>query len=254
VVVDASQGRLDEVRAAFPAVRWFDYQPPPGVNVSIAHQRNFGVRESRGDIVVFTDAGCSPEPRWLAALVRPLLEEHEDVSVGRAIGRGRVDLYDAIGDADIRYLAEFTTINVALRRSLLDAVGGFDEAFEYGSDIDLSWRLADTGVRIRNTPEALITVDWGTPRRQLRRAWAYGRARARLYRKHPRRLRTCWRTDPAPFAYAAFLIGLPLTAVFPLYPLVLIVPVLRNRRTGAIVTVLDHLVLGAGMLRELVDR
>ena len=45
VVVDASDGRLDLIRRRHePAVRWVQFRPPPGVRVSIPHQRNAGVR------------------------------------------------------------------------------------------------------------------------------------------------------------------------------------------------------------------
>lgn len=253
IVVDASASRLDHVRAANPYVRWLDHQPASVTGGSIPAQRNVGVRAARGDVVVFTDSGCDPQPGWLSKLLWPIQTEGENVSAGRTIGRG-LDLYDADGACPARYLAECPTINMAFRRSVFDAVGGFDESFEYGSDVDFSWRLVDAGMRLRSAPGAILTTDWGSRRRQLRRAWLYGRARARLYRKHPGRLRACWRTDPAPFAYAAFLIGLPVTMAFPLYPALLLVPALRNRRTGALFTVADHLALGAGFLRELARR
>src|SRR5580692_6143719 len=66
VVVDASARRLDYIRQRHEMqVRWIDFQPPPGVRVSIPHQRNVGVRAAYGDIVVFTDAGCLPNEEWL---------------------------------------------------------------------------------------------------------------------------------------------------------------------------------------------
>ena len=53
------------------------FERPPGVRVSIPHQRNVGVAAAHGEIIVFTDAGCRPEPGWLAHLVDPLREgEH----------------------------------------------------------------------------------------------------------------------------------------------------------------------------------
>lgn len=253
IVVDASSRRLDHVRAANPFVRWIDHEPASATRASIPAQRNAGVREARGEVIVFTDSGCEPEPGWLSNLLYPIQAEGEDVSAGRTLGRG-LDLYDADGASPDKYLAECPTINMAFRRRVFEAVGGFDESFAYGSDIDFTWRLVDAGVRLRSAPEAVLTTDWGTRRRQLRRAWLYGRARARLYRKHHGRLRTGWRSDPTPFAYAAFLVGLPLTVVFPPYPLLLLVPALRNRRTGAFFTVADHLVFGAGFLRELAHR
>jgi hypothetical protein len=250
IVVDASRDRLDTARSSHPMLRWLDYRPPSGVRISIPQQRNVGVRESRGEIVIFIDGGCEPQHAWLSNLLRPILAGGEEVAVGRTVGRG-LDLYDADGATPEKYVTEFPTINVAVRRRSLDAVGGFDESFEYGSDVDLSWRLTDAGVRLRSAPDAVVTADWGTPVRQLRRAWSYGRAWARLYRKHRHRLRSAWRDHPVPIGYAAFLVGMPLTVVFRFYPALLVVPAIRNWRTGALLTVADHLVLGAGFLREL---
>src|SRR5439155_13985845 len=90
VVVDASEGRLAAVQRAHPDVRWLDYARPPGVRISIPHQRNAGVRAARGDIIVFTDAGCRPREGWLAALVAPVVDGAEQVaagSVGSPAGR-----------------------------------------------------------------------------------------------------------------------------------------------------------------------
>ena len=251
LVVDASDGRLEHVRHAYPEARWINFRPPATATVSIPHQRNEGVRQADGEVIVFTDTGCLPEPGWATALLAPLLDGSERITVGRTTGRGSVDLYDATGATPPPYLPEAPTINMAFARSAFDAVGGFDESFEYGSDVDFSWRLVDAGFRLRSVPEAVVTADWGSPRRQLKRAWSYGRGRARLYRKHRARIRTGWRTDPVPFAYAAFLLALPVTLVFPLYPALLLLPALRNRRTRSVLTVADHIVLGAGFLREL---
>jgi cellulose synthase/poly-beta-1,6-N-acetylglucosamine synthase-like glycosyltransferase len=254
IVVDASDARLDHIRQAHPEHQWVNYQAPEAVGISIPHQRNVGVHSSHGDIIVFTDSGCLPAPNWARTLLAPVLTGAEEVTAGRTVGRGVLDLYDALGTSPPDYLGECPTINLAFRRRVFDLVGGFDESFEYGSDVDFSWRLVDAGVRLRSVPEAVITTDWGSRRRQLRRAWAYGRARARLYSKHRGRLRTAWRTDPVPFAYALFILSLPLTLWFPSLPALLVIPALRNRRTGITITIADHLVEGAGFLRELVLR
>ena len=45
IVVDASRSRLDDIRLRHEAgVRWVQFEPPPGVQISIPHQRNAGVR------------------------------------------------------------------------------------------------------------------------------------------------------------------------------------------------------------------
>jgi GT2 family glycosyltransferase len=287
LVVDASEGRLDHVRERHAGtVSWLPFRSPADRRTSIPQQRNAGVRAASGDIIVFTDAGCAPEPGWLARLVAPL-RAGEQVTAGATVSsaeHGALDhrgsdhrglnhrgsdhrgLYDRTADelAAERYLPECPTINMAFRREAFDAVGGFDERFAYGSDIDFSWRLNDAGYRIRRVADAVVRHDWGTWRRQLKRSYSYGKARARLYRKHRGRLNTVLRTDPMVVVYPAFLLGLPLTLFFPLYPALLypallypallVIPAWRNRSHGCLRVLVDHLTFGLGVLAELAGR
>jgi GT2 family glycosyltransferase len=257
VVVDASEGRLDHIRQRHePVVRWVQFRQPKGVSISIPHQRNLGVSTAKGEIIVFTDAGCRPEPDWLPSLISPLFGQ-EDVTAGLALGLpGSNGLYDhGLQRAlESQYLKESATINLAFRRAAFDAVDGFDEGFTYGSDIDFTWRLIDAGYRIRSAPDAIVRHDWGGWRRQLRRSYVYGKARMRLYLKHRARWRHVLRDDPVVIIYPAFLLGLPLTLVFPLYPALLLIPAWRNRADGPVRVLTDHLSYGAGALVALLSR
>lgn len=257
IVVDASQGRLDDIRLCHQgAVRWIDFQQPVGVDVSIPHQRNVGVRAAHGGVIVFTDAGCRPDSDWLARLVAPLLED-EHVASGLTLAMNESSgLYDRPTPVcqGAGYLKECSTINLAFLREVYEAVGGFDEEFAYGSDVDFVWRLIDVGYRVRSVPDAVIRHDWGSRQRQRRRSYVYGKARMRLYRKHRVRLRNVLHDDPMVVVYPAFLVGLPLTLVFPLYPALLLIPIWRNRSRKPIRAISDHLIYGLGVLAELVLR
>jgi GT2 family glycosyltransferase len=254
VVVDASDGRLDDIRDRHPGVRWIPFARPGGVRVSIPHQRNAGVAAARGSTIAFTDAGCRPDTGWLAALTEPIGRE-EDVTAGAIFGWDE-SIYDRRMSEGLErtHLSECPSGNMAFTRDAFRRVGGFDESFEYGSDIDFSWRLRDAGMRIRLVPGAVVRHDWGDIERQIRRGYRYGRARARLYRKHAHRLRHAVRHDPMVLVYPTFLLGLPLTVRFPAYPLLLLVPAWRNRRDGAARVVADHLAFGLGVLREVPRR
>lgn len=251
VVVDASEGRLDYLRDR-TKVTWIDFTAPDKVRVSIPHQRNVGVKNALGDIIVFIDAGCEPQPGWLNALVDPIRSGRERMVTGIAVSRRGESSYDQSQLAQRSgYVDECATINVAFDRSVFDTVNGFDESFRYGSDVDFAWRVRDADIKIYRNIDAVVAHDWGTRRRQAKRSYAYGRARAHLYRKHPGRRRLLLRNDPIAVTYSLFICGLPLTLCYRGYPALLMVPLLRNRRNHPIRVVCDHLLYGAGVLREL---
>jgi GT2 family glycosyltransferase len=110
------------------------------------------------------------------------------------------------------------------------------------------------GYRIRRVPDAIIQHDYGTSQRQRRRSYVYGKARARLYLKHKARRKLVLRDDPIAVVYPLFLLGLPVTLIFPPYLLLLLIPAWRNRSLGMARVIVDHLWFGAGVLAELVGR
>lgn len=259
LVVDASESRLDEIRLMHPRVRWIDFVRPEGVRISIPHQRNRGVRDAQGDIIVFTDCGCIPDPGWLGYLIAPILSGEENMTCGQTGATGPIDphRYGRNEHAEQRYLKECPTINIAFRREVFDEVGGFDQTFEYGSDVDFSWRVVHQGFKIRYVPEAVVRHDWGTRKRQVKRSFAYGKARARLYEKHvfgrgdqSIRKRRLDDSDAVPIAYPLFIIGLPVALKYRWYLLLLLIPVWRNRRENPVSSLVDHFVHAAGMLSE----
>ena len=256
IVVDASEGRLASIPAAHPEVHWIDFHPNPPIAMSIPHQRNVGVSNAHGDVIVFTDAGCRPRAGWLKRLAAEIRAGGESVVCGLTVAVSPDANYynrqvSSLRDRD--YVDEAPTINLAFTRSVFDEVSGFDETFEYGSDLDFTWRIVDRGYRIRMLTDAVVEADWGARQRQFKRAFRYGRARVRLYLKHANRRRRVLVDDPIVVVYPLFLLGLPLTLIEPMYPLLLILPLWRARGDGPLMTVADHLCFGAGALSALVE-
>ena len=254
LVVDASNGALDDIRLSFEWARWIDYAQPPGVQTTIAHQRNIGVRLAEGDIIVFTDSGCLPQDGWLERLLAPILKENEFVTCGpaKAVGKSVYSDVRRTPSTGLDYVPTATTINMAFRREAFEAVGGFDESFGAAEDLDFTWRLTDCGYRLRWVGDAVVTHDWGTPQRQLRRAFFYGKGWCRLLRKHPHRIGEVASKNSVPIVYALFLLGLPLTFKWRWYPLVLLWPIWRHRDEELPwLVLLDHLFMGAGVVHEL---
>jgi GT2 family glycosyltransferase len=254
VVVDASRGALEDVRLSHDWVDWIDYEQPVGIHVTIAHQRNIGVKRARGDVIVFTDSGCLPEDGWLERLLAPIVLEGESVTCGpaRPIGESVYSGDRWMPNRDNEYVPMAATINLAFRREAFEIAGGFDESFGSAEDIDFTWRLVDHGYRLRWVPDAVVQHDFGTRTRQVRRAFFYGKGRCRLYRKHPHRIAGSTKDNAVPVAHALFLLGLPLTLKWRWYPLILLWPLWRLRKEDLPVLVLvDHLAQGAGILYEL---
>lgn len=119
--------------------------------------RNYGVAASRGEAVVFIDGDCIASPFWLKHL-RARLRAGAAVVAGQSIHIGyrpfeeleRVELYYRGSDVT------FPSSNLAYRRDVFDAIGGFDERFVTAEDIDLNLRAVDAGFTITYEPAAVV--------------------------------------------------------------------------------------------------
>ena len=158
--------------------------------------RNRGIEAARGELVAFTDADCVAEPNWLTCLV----EGHTDATVGAFAGRVLALRPETIleqfaqrrrqvsQDASMAcsFLPYAITANVAYRRDILRALGGFDEQLISGGDADLSWRLQQVcGRAIRFNRDAIVHHKH---RSTLKSFWRqhrlYGYGTAMLYQRY----------------------------------------------------------------------
>ncbi|HYI19163.1 MAG TPA: HAD-IIIA family hydrolase [Solirubrobacteraceae bacterium] len=119
-----------------------------------AAARNAGWRRSRADWVAFLDDDVEPEAGWADALRRDLAGAGPDVGgvQGRIVvplpaGRRPTDWERSTRGLET---ARWATADLAYRREVLDAVGGFDERFPraYREDADLGLRVTASGRRI----------------------------------------------------------------------------------------------------------
>jgi GT2 family glycosyltransferase len=178
---------------------------PDGGAVGSSHARNVGIAASRGELLVFTDDDCVASPYWLEELVS-VFGRHPDVgAVSGAVVPGPHDSSAGfiVGYAPRRRerfrgrLAKLCVggigANMALRRSVLAAIGGWDEMlgagapFDGAADLDLLYRTLAAGYTVMHVPEASVIHhgfrDWAHGGRVIR-----GRFRgiAAVYAKHIR--------------------------------------------------------------------
>jgi len=128
--------------------------------------RNLGIRESRGEVLAFTDADCVVEHGWLRAIARAIAPSDvggvagpiESYASDSPIERYQANRALRAERAYHHHVLPFAqTANAAYRRSVFDGVGLFNPAIIFGGDLDLSWRMQrELGLRLVYEPLAFV--------------------------------------------------------------------------------------------------
>ncbi len=171
LVVDQSAGGM----GALVADHGFTHVVDTRVGVSRA--RNLAMRRANHEIVAFTDDDCVVPERWLLDHVAVLRDLSLAGSFGsvRGLPRGEADDTDPTAEQRVRTSGEPPwdvghSSNMALRRTAMERVGGFDERIgpgadgvQAGEDADLIVRLLRNGARLASgTGEPVQHLHWRT--------------------------------------------------------------------------------------------
>ncbi len=161
-----------------------------------ASARNAGARRAQGDMLAFTDDDCLVPPTWLCRLCTALAEA--DVVGGRIVNGSPANLFAATSQAivdaltvelnhDMRNGGMLTSNNVAYRRAIFEAAGGYDERFVVGGeDRELHDRLWRRSARLRYLPEIVVQHNASPSLRQfLLQHYTYGRGAWIYYHQVP---------------------------------------------------------------------
>lgn len=206
---------VDNAAAADPSIVAAVEEAGERVSVRVVHEpvaglsnaRNCGLRNARGELIVFADDDVEVNAEWLAALAAPF---RHDARVGATSGmtlpgsletpverwtegfggRSRpllVRRFDLADPPPDNPLFPFTVgelgagRNMAFRRELLERLGGFDPALgpgtiaHDGDDIEALLRVLLDGQAIVHDPAAIVWHAHPDDYRELEdRVWGYG--------------------------------------------------------------------------------
>lgn len=140
--------------------------------LGISPSRNKCVKYAVGEYLFFTDGDCTVSEDWL----KQGLKHFEDPNVMGVEGRivyVSQDYKPTFSDSvqENRNGGNYMTGNVAYRKAVVEAVGGFDESLTYLEDRDLGFRILKLG-KIQFCPRMLVTHPKVTltPKTYLKRA------------------------------------------------------------------------------------
>ena len=135
-----------------------------GSGWNISEGRNAAIEFSTGSILAITDAGVTLPFDWLEKIIAPLLQDPElDVASGFFHATPHNSFEAALGAVTLPLAHEInprqflpSSRSVALRRSVLEAVGGYPEWLDYCEDLILDLRLRAQGAKFCFVPDASV--------------------------------------------------------------------------------------------------
>ncbi len=160
--------------------------------------RNSGLVVAQGEIILFTDADCTPDPDWIAAMTAPFADP--DLAGCKGIYRSEQrqltarfvqieyeDKYDRLRPQPT--IDFIDTYSAAYRRDILQAAGGFDTRIFYVEDQELSFRLAAAHQKMIFQPNAVVAhLHSDSAAAYARKKFFIGYWKAQIMRLHPERV------------------------------------------------------------------
>lgn len=197
IVIDScsSNALTREVVAEYAGVEYFR-EEIPGLN----RARNRALREAQTDIVAFIDDDAIPDPNWLLSLAcnfnDPMVAMVTGLTMPLELETEAQELFEFYSPFsrgfrrkvfDQKNLNPLTVgnigagVNMAVRRQVIDELGGFDEALDAGTptysggEAEMFTRVLARGYRIVYDPDALNWHRHRRSREELRKTvYGYG--------------------------------------------------------------------------------
>jgi mycofactocin glycosyltransferase len=167
--------------------------------------RNVAARHAKNEILAFIDSDCEADPDWLLDLT-PAFREETVAAVGGMIDSfytiNQLDQYEKVqssllisswykrsGELDRFFYVP--SCNFLIRRDCFKELGGFKKDLHVGEDVDLCWRIQNTGLQVEFRPVGTIFHKHRNRVRAFcRRRFDYGTSEPQLQKRHKDRRKT----------------------------------------------------------------
>jgi len=154
-------------------------------NYGVPEGRNIGLKQTKGEYVVFLDNDCVVDANWISAFLETFdKDERIVIAQSKILNMVHKNRYDHAGDflTPFGFLSErsngaidqgqfdrvddiFNAKGAAymIRRSIIDKVGDYDASyFMYLEETDFCWRVWLAGYRVVFVPKSIVWHAYGT--------------------------------------------------------------------------------------------
>ncbi len=155
LIVDAAStdGTIEIVKEYmedYDTIKLYRYAAPRGAS------RNYGIRESRGEYIAFTDGDCIANPFWLKELRYGATKA--DIVGGKTLNMG-YEPFVELSRVELFYKGVDVTMpscNLLYKREIFYHITGFDDKFITAEDMDLNVRAVNAGYKSFYNDKAII--------------------------------------------------------------------------------------------------
>lgn len=154
--------------------------------------RNEAIRQTTGDIIVCSDAGCILDGNWIEKITEPFSNSNTDVVAGYYKGKAKNSFEKCI----IPYFLVMedkidsssflpATRSMAFRKSIWQKIGGFDERYSHNEDYVFAQNLKKIKAKIVFKKDAVV---YWLPKENLKEGlvsfyrFAKGDAQSKIFR------------------------------------------------------------------------